>query len=284
MILITGANGQLGQDIVKECQKRKIDHLAATRQVVNLTNATQIHEFFSARHIDAVIHCAAYTMVDKAEDEKDLCLEVNFEGTKLISDECKKRNIKFLFVSTDYVFDGLGEKPYEIQDPTHPSSVYGLSKKLAEDHIIQNLTQYYIVRIPWLFGLHGNNFIKTMLRIGKERPDVKVVDDQIGSPTYTKDLAPLFVDLVQSGKYGIYHASNEGFCSWADLADYVFRKSNYTTTVTRVASQEYPTKAKRPKNSRLSKNSLVEEGFGLLPPWQDAVDRFLKELENPDEN
>lgn len=284
MILITGANGQLGKEVVETCFLKGISFLASDRDHLDLQNEQQIKNLFSTYQFSSVIHCAAYTAVDKAEDEAQLCMDINFKGTKYLADICKRDNIKLVFISTDYVFDGNGDTAYEVDNLTHAQCTYGLSKQLAENYIIQNLTQYFIVRISWVFGIHGNNFVKTMLRIGKEKDIVNVVSDQIGSPTYAKDLAPLLLNIASSNHFGIYHATNEGFCSWADFAQYVFNHSNYNTKVNPILTKDFPTKAKRPSNSRLSKKSLVENGFKLLPTWQDAVDRYLKELEVENEN
>ena len=227
---------------------------------------------------DAILHAAAYTAVDKAEDEPSLCRKVNAAGTEILARLARERDAKLLYVSTDYVFPGTGDAPHETNELTAPHNVYGASKLAGEEAVQQHLEKYFIVRTSWVFGAHGKNFVKTMLELSKTHKSLSIVADQIGSPTYTRDLAPLLVDMLESEKYGIYHATNEGFCSWAKFAAEIFRQAGADVNVTSVPSHMYPTKAVRPKNSRLSKKSLDEAGFRRLPTWQDAVGRFLKEL------
>lgn len=210
----------------------------------------------------------------------ELCRRVNAEGTRNIAKVCAKLDIKMMYISTDYVFNGTGERPWEPDDHREPLNVYGLTKYEGEIAVEQNLQKYFIVRIAWVFGVNGKNFIKTMLRLGKERGAVSVVDDQVGSPTYTYDLARLLVDMIQTEKYGRYHATNEGLCSWYEFACEIFRQAGMDEVqVSPVSSDQFPAKAKRPFNSRMSKEKLSENGFERLPSWQDALGRYLKALE-----
>lgn len=276
-VLVTGAKGQLGQDLIECLSKRGITYIGAGREEFDLTDEKQARAFIRQAAPDAVIHCGAYTMVDKAEDEEELCRRVNAEGTKNIAGVCKEQNLKMLYLSTDYVFSGEGERPYEVHDATAPESVYGKTKLEGEKAVQSLLTDYFIVRISWVFGKNGNNFVKTMLRLGEERDAVNVVEDQIGSPTYTKDLAPLLCDMIMTEKYGIYHASNEGYCSWAEFAEEIFSQSGQSVKVNGITTEKYPTKAKRPKNSRLSKESLDKGGFSRLPQWKEALNHYFSD-------
>ena len=277
-ILVTGANGQLGHDILLNIAARGIDGIPADIAEFDITQAAAAEQFIVSHQPDAVIHCAAYTAVDKAEDDVELCRRINVTGTENIARACQKINAKMVYVSTDYVFPGTGDTPYETYSSTGPLSVYGKTKLGGEHAVEQFLTRYFIVRTSWVFGKNGNNFVKTMLRLGKEREEVNVVCDQIGSPTYTVDLARLLVDMALSEQYGIYHATNEGFCSWAEFAQAIFHIAGLPTRVNFITSDQYPSKAHRPLNSRLSKVSLKQAGFTRLPSWEDALDRFLLEL------
>ncbi|MBQ3600646.1 MAG: dTDP-4-dehydrorhamnose reductase, partial [Lachnospiraceae bacterium] len=221
-------------------------------------------------------HCAAYTAVDAAEDNVGVCRKVNVDGTENIAKACKKNDIKMIYISTDYVFDGQGSRPWEPDDKvTEPLNVYGMTKYEGEQAVQRYLEKFYIVRIAWVFGVNGKNFVKTMLRLGEEKGAVSVVDDQYGSPTYTVDLAVLLCDMVETNRYGIYHATNEGFCNWYEFACEIFRKANMEVEVTPVSSESFPAKAKRPGNSRMSKEKLDLNGFRRLPSWQDAVERYI---------
>ncbi|MEG0264424.1 MAG: dTDP-4-dehydrorhamnose reductase, partial [Erysipelotrichaceae bacterium] len=244
---------------------------------MDITDATQVSNVIKASNVDAVIHCAAYTAVDKAEDNIDICRKVNVQGTQNIVDVCRELDIKMMYFSTDYVFDGLGEKPWEEYDERNPLNIYGETKYEGE-LAVETLKKFFILRISWVFGINGNNFIKTMLRLGNENGAVRVVNDQIGSPTYTIDLAVLCVDMIQSEAYGIYHAPNEGICSWYEFACEIFKQANMDVKVTGVSSDEFITKATRPKNSRMNRSKLDENGFKRLPTWQNALQRYLKEL------
>lgn len=278
-VLVTGVKGQLGYDVVNCLGDRGIECLGVDIEDFDITNAEQTEQFIVNYGPDAVIHCSAYTNVNKAEEEKELCLKVNGKGPENIAKAVKKLGAKMIYISTDYVFPGDGEAFYEPGDTTGPQSVYG-STKLAGERAVQSvLDKYFIVRISWVFGKNGNNFVKTMLKLGTERPEVRVVCDQIGSPTYTKDLAELLCDMVVTEKYGIYHATNEGVCSWAEFTEEIFRQANLPSKVIPIPTSEYPTPAKRPLNSRLSKACLDQAGFLRLPDWKDALRRYLEELD-----
>ena len=275
MILVTGITGQLGYDVAKELERRGENFIGTTRKEMDLSDPESAKSFIIEKKPSAVIHCAAYTAVDKAESEAELALTVNGLATRKIAEGCKEIGAKMLYISTDYVFGGDGDTPYEISDEKAPQNIYGKSKLLGEDSVIALLRNYFIVRISWVFGSNGKNFVKTMLNFDKRRKKISVVDDQIGSPTYTADIAPLLVDMINSEKYGIYHATNEGFCSWAEFAEEIFKQSGREITVEKIPTSDYPTPAKRSFNSRLSKKTLDEAGFKRLPDWQDAVTRFL---------
>lgn len=278
-ILVTGVKGQLGYDVVKVLQQRNIPCVGVDIADFDVTDTSAVDAYFSIYKPTGVIHCAAYTAVDKAEDDCDRCHAINVKGTRNIALACKKQGAKMLYISTDYVFEGKGEEPYQTDDATNPQSVYGKTKLQGELEVRDILDNWFIVRISWVFGKNGNNFIKTMLRIGKEREEVTVVGDQIGSPTYTADLAPVLCDMIVTDKYGLYHATNEGYCSWADFAEEIFAQAHYPTKVKRITTDEYPVKAARPSNSRMSKESLQRNGFACLPEWKSALNRYLKELE-----
>ena len=278
-VLVTGAKGQLGTDLMNELAKRGIEGIGVDVQEMDITDAEACRRVIKNSGADAVIHCAAYTAVDAAEDNVDLCRRINGEGTRNVAQACKEADVKLMYISTDYVFDGQGTRPWEPDDERHPLNVYGQTKYEGELAVEELSDKYFIVRIAWVFGVAGKNFIKTMLRLGKERGAVSVVDDQIGSPTYTYDLARLLVDMIQTDKYGRYHATNEGLCSWYEFAKEIFRQAGMDVPVTPVGSDQFPAKAARPSNSRLSKEKLSENGFGRLPAWQDALGRFLKEIE-----
>lgn len=278
-VLVTGVKGQLGYDVVNELEKRGIESVGVDVEEMDITNPEACRKVISEAAPDAVIHCAAYTAVDAAEDNEEICSRVNGEGTRNIARVCKELDMKMMYISTDYVFDGQGERPWEPDDERHPLNVYGEAKYQGELAVEELLEKYFIVRIAWVFGVNGKNFIKTMLRLGEERGAVSVVDDQIGSPTYTYDLARLLVDMIVTEKYGRYHATNEGLCSWYEFACEIFKQAGMDSVqVTPVDSSAFPAKAARPKNSRMSKAKLSENGFTLLPAWQDALGRYLKEI------
>ncbi len=279
-VLVTGVKGQLGYDVVRELEKRGHTAVGVDIDEMDITDAAAVERVLTETQPEAVIHCSAFTAVDRAEDETEICRRVNVEGTENIAKTCKKLDCKMLYLSTDYIFSGDGERPWEPDDEASPLNAYGQSKYDGELALKKYVEKYFIVRISWVFGINGNNFIKTMLRLGRENGAVKVVDDQIGSPTYTYDLSRLLVDMIESDRYGAYHATNEGICSWYEFAKEIFRAAGMNdVSVTPVKSGEFPVKAKRPKNSRMSKEKLVANGFTLLPAWQDAVVRYMKELE-----
>lgn len=275
-VLVTGAAGQLGYDVIKVLKQRNIECLGADIAEFDITDFATTNMFITNYHPDAVIHCSAYTAVDKAEDNQEVCRAVNVQGTENIAKVCKSIDAKMIYISTDYVFPGNGKNYYEVDDNTEPLSVYGQTKLDGEKAVSSTVNKHFIVRISWVFGKNGNNFVKTMLRLGKEHEVINIVCDQIGSPTYTEDVAPLLCDMIVTDKYGIYHATNEGVCSWAEFSEEIFRQAGYSTKVNFILTAEYPTRAARPLNSRMSKSSLDGAGFRRLPSWQDAVERFIK--------
>lgn len=277
-ILVTGSKGQLGYDLSRELSYRGIEHLGIDIAECDLTDTEQVSGVFNDYAPDAVIHCAAYTAVDKAESEPEMCHRVNVDATRNVAEACKALDAKMIYISTDYVFSGEGEAPFETDDPYTPQNVYGVTKAEGEKVVRELLEKHFIVRISWAFGVNGNNFVKTMLRLGKERPSLKVVYDQIGSPTYTEDLARLLVDMVATDKYGMYHATNEGYCSWAEFAQAIMELAGLSCVINPVSSSEYFTVAKRPMNSRLSKKSLDEAGLIRLPDWHDALKRYISKM------
>ena len=277
-VLVTGVKGQLGYDVVKQLNNQNIECLGVDIDDFDLTKEDQVDTCITNYNPDVIVHCAAYTAVDKAEDDKELCYNVNVLGTRNIANVAKKLNAKLIYISTDYVFEGTGETFYQPKDKKNPQSYYGLTKSLGEDEVTSVLNKYFIVRISWVFGVNGNNFVKTMLRLGTDREELNVVSDQIGSPTYTYDLAKLLVEMAKSEKYGIYHATNEGVCSWADFAKEIMLLGDKNCKINYITSDQYPQKAVRPKNSRMSKEDLTNNGFMLLPTWQDALKRYIEEL------
>lgn len=277
-VLVTGAKGQLGFDVVNELKKQGLTPIGVDVEEMDITDESVCRKVIAEAKADAVIHCAAYTAVDAAEDNVDLCRRINADGTRNIASVCGDLGIKMMYISTDYVFDGEGERPWEPDDRRDPLNVYGQTKYEGELAIEELTDKFFTVRIAWVFGLNGNNFIKTMLRLGREKGAVSVVNDQVGSPTYTYDLARLLVDMIQTEKYGRYHATNEGICSWYEFAVEIFRQAEMDVRVTPVSSEEFKAKAKRPHNSRMDKQKLVENGFEPLPSWQDALSRYLKLL------
>lgn len=277
-VLVTGVKGQLGYDVVKELERRGLEAVGVDIEEMDITDKESVSDVIEQAGVDAVIHCAAYTAVDAAEDNEEICRKVNAEGTQNIADVCKQLDIKMLYISTDYVFGGEGERPWEPDDERDPQSVYGQTKYEGELAVQNTLEKYFIVRIAWVFGINGKNFVKTMLKLAETRDSLTVVNDQFGSPTYTYDLAKLLVDMIQTDKYGVYHATNEGICTWYEFACAIFREAGIPMNVSPVTSAEYAAKAKRPANSRMSKEKLVENGFEKLPTWQDALHRYVEIL------
>ena len=283
-LLITGSNGQLGHDLINEAVKRGHTAVGVDVQEMDITDPEAVKKVITAEKPDAVIHCAAWTAVDKAEEPENLekVKAINAGGTENIAKVCKEIDCRMMYISTDYVFDGQGTKPWEPDCRDYkPLNVYGQSKLDGELAVSSILDKYFIVRIAWVFGINGSNFIKTMLRVGKSHDEVRVVNDQIGTPTYTYDLARLLIDMIETDKYGYYHATNEGgYISWYDFTVEIYKQAGLSTKVTPVTTQEYGLSlAARPFNSRLDKSKLVENGFKPLPTWQDALARYLKEIE-----
>lgn len=300
-VLVTGVAGQLGHDVMNELHKRGYegvgsdiapqysgadDGTAVTKMdyvQMDITNSEKVNETIKKVNPDVVVHCAAWTAVDLAEESenKEKVMAINVGGTENIAKVCKELDCKMVYISTDYVFDGYGTRPWEEDCKDYaPLNVYGESKLMGEKVVSLNLEKYFIVRIAWVFGVNGNNFIKTMLKVGKKFDTLKVVNDQIGTPTYTYDLSRLLVDMIETDKYGYYHATNEGgYISWYDFACEIFKQAGYKTKVNPVTTEEYGvSKARRPFNSRLNKTKLVDNGFTPLPDWKDALSRYLKEI------
>ncbi len=301
-VFVTGVGGQLGHDVMNELHKRGYagigsdiapgysgiqDGSAVTRMPyvpMDITDPSMVEQVIGQCSPDVVVHCAAWTAVDPAEDAENYrkVQAINVGGTQNIANICKKLGCKMVYISTDYVFDGMGSAPWQPDCKEYkPLNVYGRSKLEGEQAVANTLEKYFIVRIAWVFGLNGKNFIKTMLNLGKKYDTLRVVNDQIGTPTYTFDLARLLVDMIETEKYGYYHATNEGgYISWYDFACEIFRQAGFDTKVLPVTTAEYGlSKAARPFNSRLDKSKLVEAGFNPLPTWQDALQRYLKEIE-----
>lgn len=277
-VFITGVTGQLGYDVAKTLDAREIDHVGVSSKELNICDRDAVMDALIDYNPDAVIHCAGYTKVDLAEDEPGKCWTVNADGTRNIAEACRQLRTKMVYISTDYVFPGEGDKPYEVDDPVRPLNTYGRSK-LAGELVVQSfLEKFFIVRTSWVVGQHGNNFVKTMLKLAEMRREVTVVDDQIGSPTFTMDLALLLCDMIVTEKYGVYHATNKGYCSWAEFAEEVFRITGKDVKVNRVTTEEYGAKAVRPRNSRYSDMALLQNGFSVLPPWNESLMHYLNEL------
>lgn len=276
-IIVTGANGQLGTDTVKELVRRRHEVIAADLPDFNVTDRIEVQQFIRNNKPDAVIHLAAFTAVDRAESDGFNCYAVNAKGTRNVAGACRALNIKMLYTSTDYVFGGDGENFYETDDKASPKNVYGRTKYEGEKFAAELCPKLFIVRISWVFGKNGNNFVKTMLRLSETQEKINVVADQIGSPTYTEDLAVLLADMIETEKYGTYHATNEGICSFAEFAEEIMKQAGRSTVINPIKTADYPAAAVRPLNSRLSKKSLDEAGFNRLPAWQDALGRFLGE-------
>jgi dTDP-4-dehydrorhamnose reductase len=282
--LVTGVKGQLGYDVVNELTKRGYTAVGVDIDEMDITDKDSVNSVITAESPDVVIHCAAWTAVDMAEDDDKVekVRAVNAGGTRNIAEVCKRLDCKMIYISTDYVFDGQGTQQWQPDCKAYkPLNVYGQTKLEGELAVSELLDKYFIVRIAWVFGVNGKNFIKTMLNVGKNHDTVRVVNDQIGTPTYTYDLARLLVDMAETDRYGYYHATNEGgYISWYDFTCEIFKQAGYTTKVVPVTTEEYGlSKAARPFNSRLDKSKLVENGFEPLPTWQDAVSRYLKEIE-----
>ena len=282
-VLVTGVKGQLGHDVMNELALRGYEGVGVDVEEMDITDEEAVDRVIRQSKVDQVVHCAAWTAVDAAEDQEELCRKVNALGTEHIARVCRELDLPMIYLSTDYVFDGQGERPWEPDDPVvKPLNVYGQTKLEGELAVSETLEKYFIVRIAWVFGRNGKNFIKTMLKVGKNHDTVRVVNDQIGTPTYTYDLARLLVDMIETEKYGYYHATNEGgYISWYDFTCEIYRQAGYDTKVVPVTTEEYGlSKASRPFNSRLDKSKLKENGFEPLPTWQDALNRYLEEIKD----
>ena len=303
-VFVTGVNGQLGHDLMNELNKRGYEGLGSdiaekysgvadgsavtTMPYVSLdiTDEEKVKKVIEEYKPDAIVHCAAWTAVDMAEDDDKVekVRAINADGTKYIAEACKEIDSKMVYISTDYVFNGQGERPWQPDDKNYePLNVYGHTKLEGELNVSGILDKYFIVRIAWVFGLNGKNFIKTMVNVGKSHDEVRVVNDQIGTPTYTLDLSVLLVDMIETDKYGYYHATNDDndeYISWYDFTKEIYRQAGMNTKVIPVSTEEYGlSKAKRPFNSRLDKSKLIENGFKPLPSWKDALGRYLKDAE-----
>lgn len=288
--LITGAGGQLGFDVKRELLSRGVaeaDIATPSSKELDITDTKAVENYVENFHPDVIIHSAAYTNVDGAESNQETCRKVNVDGTKNLVEAADKVSAKIIYISTDYVFDGESSESYEVDAETAPQSVYGQTK-LEGEEAVRGYPKHFIVRTAWVFGINGKNFVKTMLKVANGREEVSVVDDQIGSPTYTVDLAKFLVDLSKSDKYGTYHATNEGFCSWAEFTEEIYRDAGLDTKVKKVSTEEYielagKPQAKRPHYSKLSKDKIEQSGFSRLPSWQDAVKRYIAELKKEGE-
>ena len=278
-ILVTGVNGQLGYDVVKELKKRSYEPIGVDKKEMDLQSDIEIKSCIEKVKPQVIIHCGAYTAVDMAEDNEELCNRINYIATKEIAKYAKALDIPMIYISTDYVFDGSKniDSEYTEEDKTNPINIYGKSKLYGEDFVRNILDKYYIVRISWVFGKNGNNFIKSILRLANEREELRIVNDQIGSPTYTKDLSVLLCDMIETDRYGIYHATNEGYCTWYEFAKEILRLSNIDIKLNPISTKDYKTKAKRPMNSKMSKDKLAKNGFKKLRHWKDALKDYINE-------
>lgn len=274
-VLVTGSNGLLGYDVIKALEAQRIEHCGISRNEIDLRNISETANFIRDYFPDVIIHCAAFTNVDLAEISPDECKITNVDVTAKIAEVSKEINAKLVYISTDYVFSGQEANPYEANSQKNPLSIYGRTKSEGEDEIIKRASQYFIIRTSWSFGINGDNFVSSIMKLGKTKKTIDVVCDQVGSPTFTRDLSELIVEMIKTHKYGVYHATNEGFCSRAELAEEIFRHIGYEVKVNYISSEDYPTKAERPKNSKLSKKSLDDAGFKRLPAWQESLRHYL---------
>ena len=277
-VLVTGAKGQLGWDVLRELDRRGIPCRGTDVEDFDLTDGPAVKNFVREYMPDVIMHCAAYTAVDKAESEPEICARVNGDGTMNVVRAALSVGAKLVYISTDYVFSGEGEEPWTEEDPYQPKNVYGLSKLQGEIAVRSLMKRYFLLRTSWVFGLHGRNFVRTMRQLGRERNEIRVVDDQVGSPTYTVDLARVICNMIPTEKYGIYHVCNSGWMSWAHFAELIMAEEMLRCKVTPVPTSEYPTPAHRPLNSRMSTRKLNEAGFGPMPGVEDALHRYLQEL------
>lgn len=279
-VLLTGSKGQLGSDLQIILSSYGHNVIGVDRENLNITNFNDVESYFLSNHFDIIIHCAAYTTVDKAESEIYDCYNVNYKGTYNLVLQAKKYGMKFLYFSTDYIFDGSGQEPWKVNSVPNPINHYGESKLLGEFSVQSLLQEYYIIRISWVFGKHGKNFARTILNLAKTKNSISVVSDQIGSPTYTVDLSNFISSIILTNNYGIYHVTNEGYCSWFEFASEIIRLSNLKCSILPILSSDYKTDAKRPYNSRLDKTKIDNIGLKRLPDWKNATNRFMKELKS----
>lgn len=276
-VVVTGAAGQLGQDVLLELERKNHQVFGADRQQLDITNEENVIAYIHEIKPDVILHCAAYTNVDAAEENEDAAYQVNAAGSEYLAKAAKQIGAKMLYVSTDYVFDGSASEPYEVDEPTKPLGAYGRTKLAGEQLLQKHLDEFFIVRTAWVFGIHGNNFVKTMIRLGKERGEVGVVHDQVGSPTYTVDLAKFMVELMETEKYGVYHATNSGICSWYEFAVEIFKQAGLDVQVNPLTSDQFPRPAARPKYSVLSKKMIEKQGLTPLRDWKEALAAYLAE-------
>ncbi|MFJ5759615.1 dTDP-4-dehydrorhamnose reductase [Neobacillus sp. NPDC093182] len=276
-VVVTGAAGQLGQDVILELERKNHQAFGADRQQLDITKEEEVLAFISEVKPDVILHCAAYTNVDAAEENEEAAYQVNAAGTEYLAKAAKLNGAKMMYISTDYVFDGTANEPYEVDEPTKPLGAYGRTKLAGEQLLQKHLEKFFIVRTAWVFGIYGNNFVKTMIRLGKERGEVGVVHDQVGSPTYTVDLAQFMVELMETNKYGIYHATNSGMCSWYEFAVEIFKQADMNVTVNPLTSDQFPRPAARPKYSVLSKKRIEQQGLKPLRDWKEALAAYLAE-------
>ncbi|NCB26127.1 MAG: dTDP-4-dehydrorhamnose reductase [Bacteroidia bacterium] len=281
-ILVTGCSGQMGHDVSVDLIEHGYGVLSPSHVEMDLSDFNSIKQYLDQNKPSHVIHCAAWTKVDLAEDDPDACRAVNVTGTRALAEWCHKNDVKMLYISTDYVFPGTGDKPWTVDDQTDPINVYGMSKRDGEESV-RKLEKYFIVRVSWVFGINGNNFVKTMIALSKKYDKVRVVADQYGSLTYTADLAPMLRQMMESDRYGTYHACNSGICTWYDVACEIFRLIGADVECIAIPSSEYPMRAKRPLNSRLDMSSIIKNGFDPLPDWKDALERYIKSIYDEDE-
>jgi dTDP-4-dehydrorhamnose reductase len=276
-VVVTGVAGQLGQDVLLELGRKNHQAFGTDRTQLDITNEADVTTYINEVKPDVILHCAAYTNVDAAEENEDAAYQINAVGTEYLAKAAKLNGAKMLYISTDYVFDGTATEPYEVDEPTKPLGAYGRTKLAGEQLIQKHLDEFFIVRTAWVFGIYGNNFVKTMIRLGKERGEVGVVHDQVGSPTYTVDLARFMVELMETEKYGIYHATNSGICSWYEFAVEIFKQVDMKVTVNPLTSDQFPRPAARPKYSVLSKKMIEEQGLSPLRDWKEALASYLAE-------
>jgi dTDP-4-dehydrorhamnose reductase len=276
-VVVTGAAGQLGQDVLLELARKNHQAFGTDREQLDITNEAEVTAYIHEVKPDVILHCAAYTNVDAAEENEELAYQINAAGTEYLAKAAKQTGAKMLYISTDYVFDGTADEPYEVDEPTKPLGAYGRTKLAGEQLLQKHLDEFFIVRTAWVFGIYGNNFVKTMIRLGKDRGEVGVVHDQVGSPTYTVDLARFMVELMATEKYGIYHTTNSGICSWYEFAVEIFKQADLKVTVNPLTSDQFPRPAARPKYSVLSKKMIEEQGLTPLRDWKEALSAYLAE-------